>query len=198
MSDGTTAGTVMLADLQQGQIFPYQGSEPSGFTAVNDQLFFSAVRDGVGTELWALDLGTAPPPPPDPITGGGGQDPIASIGRGTLRGSPGVADRFRFLNRNRFGRAGAETILGFKASEGDRLVFARAVLPGIRRPTLRSVSSARAARKALASTAGFVYQRPTGALLFNANGARAGFGAGGLVALLEGGPPLTAASLELL
>lgn len=198
VSDGTTAGTVMLADLQQGQIFPYQGSEPSGFTAVNDQLFFSAVRDGVGSELWALDLITEPPSPPDPITGGGMQDPIAVNGRGTLRGTAGVANRFRFLNRDRFGRAGAETIIGFNASEGDRLVFARDVLPGIRRASLRSVASARAARKALASSSSFVYQRNNGALLFNGNGRSPGFGTGGLVAILEGAPALTATSLELI
>jgi ELWxxDGT repeat protein len=55
-SDGTAAGTVMVADINPGRA----GSYPSYLTNANGTLFFSA-NDGVhGSELWALN--TAPGP----------------------------------------------------------------------------------------------------------------------------------------
>ena len=54
-SDGTGAGTAMVADINPGSV----GSSYGGFTNVNGTLYFSA-DDGVyGSELWAL-----PPAPP--------------------------------------------------------------------------------------------------------------------------------------
>jgi ELWxxDGT repeat protein len=59
-SDGTTAGTVMVKDIEPGaNIFGFgYGSNPNGLTNVNGKLYFSAY-DGVhGDELWQSD-GTA-------------------------------------------------------------------------------------------------------------------------------------------
>ena len=54
-SDGTTAGTVMVKDINPG----HGGSEPADLTNVNGTLYFEA-NDGVhGIELWKSD-GTAP------------------------------------------------------------------------------------------------------------------------------------------
>ncbi|MEO8614526.1 MAG: ELWxxDGT repeat protein [Luteolibacter sp.] len=55
-SDGTAAGTRILADVRPGP----EGSEPTRFTAVGGKLYFSA-NDGVhGDELWRSDTsGTA-------------------------------------------------------------------------------------------------------------------------------------------
>jgi len=52
ISDGTSAGTHMLADINTtcGSC----GSNPSGFTYVNGAIFFSA-NDGIGSGLWKTD-----------------------------------------------------------------------------------------------------------------------------------------------
>jgi ELWxxDGT repeat protein len=47
-SDGTDAGTVMVADINPN---PYTGSNPTHLTAVNGLLYFAA-DDGTGTKLW--------------------------------------------------------------------------------------------------------------------------------------------------
>src|SRR5262249_16139833 len=55
-SDGTTAGTVLVKDINSGSAFGYgYGSRPYELTAVGGTLFFSA-DDGVhGRELWKSD-----------------------------------------------------------------------------------------------------------------------------------------------
>ncbi|MEL6439355.1 MAG: ELWxxDGT repeat protein [Cyanobacteria bacterium J06621_8] len=57
VSDGTTEGTQLLADINSGISnygFAY-GSFAYGFTALNDQLFFSATDEESGNELWVSD-----------------------------------------------------------------------------------------------------------------------------------------------
>lgn len=55
ISDGTSAGTKMLADINPGP----EGSFPDGFTFVNTaagpRMFFSATHPDSGTELWVTD-----------------------------------------------------------------------------------------------------------------------------------------------
>ncbi len=50
-SNGTAAGTVMVADINPGS----GGSEPSHLTNVNGTLFFAAADDTHGFELWKYD-----------------------------------------------------------------------------------------------------------------------------------------------
>ncbi len=52
-SDGTEAGTVMVADLAEGS----GGSNPGLFTEVAGKLFFAASDELYGRELWVADLG---------------------------------------------------------------------------------------------------------------------------------------------
>ncbi len=44
----------------------------------------------------------------------------------------------------------------------------------------------------------FLYDQKKGGLYFNENGADKGFGDGGIIAILKGGPDLTASNLELI
>ncbi|HEY6141303.1 MAG TPA: ELWxxDGT repeat protein [Thermoanaerobaculia bacterium] len=53
-TDGTSAGTKMVADINPGA----SGSNPHGFTVVNGALLFFATEAGHGNELWSSD-GTA-------------------------------------------------------------------------------------------------------------------------------------------
>jgi len=50
-SDGTTAGTVLVKDIQAGSTSSY----PQGFHEFNSQLFFEANNGANGTELWKTD-----------------------------------------------------------------------------------------------------------------------------------------------
>lgn len=50
ISDGTSAGTLLLKDINPGNV----GSFPDNFTLFNSQLFFTAT-DSRGTELWKTD-----------------------------------------------------------------------------------------------------------------------------------------------
>jgi ELWxxDGT repeat protein len=78
VSDGTPAGTVMLAD-----IWPGRGSSgPYGFTAVGAQLFFSAYDSVHGYELWVTD-GTSP-----------GTRMVADIGPGRTGSNPSIFTAF--------------------------------------------------------------------------------------------------------
>ncbi|MCL6434297.1 MAG: tandem-95 repeat protein [Leptolyngbyaceae cyanobacterium HOT.MB2.61] len=54
-SDGTEAGTVLVADIHTAL---GSGSTPSNFRAVGNNLFFSANNGISGTELWKIDLTT--------------------------------------------------------------------------------------------------------------------------------------------
>ena len=50
-SDGTDAGTVMVADVNSGSA----NSSPTSLTVVNNHLFFSATDGTNGQELWVSD-----------------------------------------------------------------------------------------------------------------------------------------------
>ena len=54
-SDGTTAGTVLVKDIQTGAT----SSDPHGFYEFNNQLFFEANNGANGSELWKTDGTTA-------------------------------------------------------------------------------------------------------------------------------------------
>jgi ELWxxDGT repeat protein len=53
VSDGTAAGTVMVADINPGA----GNSGPANFTRIGGLVFFSANNGTIGIELWAVPLG---------------------------------------------------------------------------------------------------------------------------------------------
>src|SRR5206468_455406 len=55
-SDGTDAGTYMLADLDPRFRF---GSDPGNFTVIGNTLYFTANEPDHGAELWKTDGTTA-------------------------------------------------------------------------------------------------------------------------------------------
>jgi ELWxxDGT repeat protein len=199
VSDGTEAGTVMIADIQTNELF-FPGSEPSGFTAVGNQIYFSATRDGNGSELWAVEpasgAGTGSGSGGSGSGTGSAQNPASIPGQGRLSGTPGP-NEFRFLTKDSFDRAGADFVTNFNANEGDRLLFSREALPGVRNASLRLANNKKRFKKALKGSSSLVYNQLTGELFYNANGKRSGFGEGGLLAILEGAPPLPGTSIAL-
>ncbi len=88
ISDGTTNGTTLLADLAPDVI----GSNPSGYTRVGTDLYFVADDYQHGPELWRLPLAQLQVPLVDTIAAGcapiGGQGPrLAALGLPVL-GNP--------------------------------------------------------------------------------------------------------------
>ena len=67
VTDGTSAGTVMVADINPGSA----GSNPYNFGVLNNELFFSAKTEATGFELYKLTYdGSVDPVDPDDGTNG--------------------------------------------------------------------------------------------------------------------------------
>lgn len=134
----------------------------------------------------------------DPITGTQTDDTmIPPSGRGVLTGGAG-ADNFAFIEADKFGKRGADRITDFKPAEGDKIVLSDAVFTGLSEIKFKSVRSKAGLKKALRSDATIIYDQSTGSIYFDGNGDLAGQGSGGLFAVLNGRPKLTAADFSLL
>lgn len=138
------------------------------------------------------------PPPPPPV------NIIQSMrGRGVLAGGAG-ADQFRFGIYDGFGLAKADTIINFNGSQGDKIVFSSAALPSLHGKSkvyFRVATDTSQASSFARSTTDLVYCSWNGNLYVNGNGSAKGWGnsaQGGLLAVLAGQPPLTAANLNWL
>lgn len=138
-----------------------------------------------------------PPPPPE------GQIIQSMRGRGVLTGGTG-ADQFRFILYDGFGPQKADTIINFNGSQGDKIVFSSAALSSLSGKSEANFLVATDKRQAnlfARSTTDLVYCSSNGNLYVNGNGTAKGWGnrgQGGLLAVLAGQPPLTAANLEWL
>jgi Ca2+-binding RTX toxin-like protein len=131
------------------------------------------------------------------IEGNGGSSTLdGGLGRDTLVGGVG-ADTFRFATAASYGIDSADRVLNFNAALGDRIAIDRAAFAiGAASASLISVGSAGLANAFRTSNL-FVYNTTNGQLFHNANGSAAGFGAGGVFALLSGSPALQPSSLVL-
>ncbi|SEL42628.1 ELWxxDGT repeat-containing protein [Stigmatella aurantiaca] len=81
MSDGTPAGTRLVADLRPGA----ESSDPSGLTVMGGQVYFVADAGSLGRELWRTDGTPA------------GTVPVKDIAPGTPTSSPGNLKVFNGL-----------------------------------------------------------------------------------------------------
>jgi Ca2+-binding RTX toxin-like protein len=131
------------------------------------------------------------------IEGNGGSSTLdGGLGRDTLVGGAG-ADMFRFATAASYGIDAADRILNLNAVQGDRIAIDRAAFGiGAASASLISVDSAGLANAFRTSNL-FVYNSTNGQLFHNANGSAAGFGGGGVFALLSGSPALQLSSLVL-
>jgi hypothetical protein len=129
------------------------------------------------------------------LAGNVGDDRLAGgVGKDILTGGLG-RDRFEFSLGTRFNRTriGVDVITDFRRNQ-DKLVLDRATFNGLRKISFTSVKTL---RQAQLSTAQLTYIRRTGALFFNANGSKSGFGNGGQFADLTNGLNLTARDIIL-
>jgi Ca2+-binding RTX toxin-like protein len=118
-------------------------------------------------------------------------------GSDTLKGYQG-ADTFVFSVVPSFGDSVADHIIDFSPAEGDRLQISKNAF-GISKndsPTFQTVDRVSQLIDALASTTTFVYSSSNGSLYFNKNGVVAGFGSGGIFAILDNAAQLRAANID--
>jgi Ca2+-binding RTX toxin-like protein len=97
-----------------------------------------------------------------------------------------------------FGDSVADHITDFNPAEGDRLQISKNAF-GISKndsPTFQTVERVSQLNDALASTTTFVYHSSSGSLYFNKNGVVAGFGSGGIFAILDNAAQLRAANID--
>jgi hypothetical protein len=121
-----------------------------------------------------------------------------SKGAARLTGGEG-ADKFIFNRRDAFGVKGADTITDFNTEDGDQLIISPEVLTGISdTPVFKAASSKKEFKTALKSDSDLIYYQPTGELFYDQNGSRKGFGKGGLFAVIDGAPALTAQDIGVL
>ena len=148
-----------------------------------------------------------PEPAPDP---GPAPEPelydgiIKSVkGKGKLKGM-NVAYAFTFDSLEPFTKKSADRIIGFDASQGDKIAVAAVAFPGLEESSDISFASTKS-KKELKQFAkedyDFVYFEKKGRLYFDGNGSDKKWGdsdEGGLVAILKGKPELVSEDIRLL
>lgn len=105
-----------------------------------------------------------------------------------LTGSAKTADLLSFTHAPSFGKETADTITNFNPKEKDKLQIQLSQFGPDAAGTFKIAKKAKALTKALATSTDFIYLKSTGELYYNENGSAAGYGLGGVFAVLEGRP----------
>ena len=141
---------------------------------------------------------------PGPLDSLDGDNIINSVrGKGRLLGGPG-SDEFAFDIYDKFDKRGADKILDFNSSEGDYISFTEFSIPklaGRYSISFASASDKKQLRRLSKQDYDFIYFKKKGRLYFDGNGSEKYWGdasEGGLVAILNGKPELSAGDIALL
>ena len=128
----------------------------------------------------------------DKLTGGAGDD-ILTGGKGSDRF---IFDTGRKYNQDTIGR---DEIADFVVGQKDKIVLDTTTFTKLKpkQNFSKQFATVTSEKAAATSDAYIVYNSKNGHLFYNANGDRAGFGAGGLFATLEGAPELDAKDFNL-
>nr|MDZ8049732.1 hypothetical protein [Nostoc sp. DedQUE02] len=138
----------------------------------------------------------------DLLRGGAGNDIlIGGAGNDTLVGGAG-ADRFLYNTNAAFNGSavGVDSISDFNSSQADKIVLDKTTFSAIASNPgtgFSNKSDFQITTSAGTSTAKIVYDAVSGQLFYNQNGSAAGFGSGGLFAILTGTPTLVASDFVL-
>ncbi|MEH2067402.1 MAG: hypothetical protein V7K47_04395 [Nostoc sp.] len=133
----------------------------------------------------------------DTLIGGAGNDTlVGDAGNDCLTGGAG-ADYFLYNTNAAFASSavGQDIITDFKHSQNDKIILDKTTFSAINSAAGTGFSNAsdfQITSSAGISTAKIMYNSVTGQLFYNQNGNAAGFGSGGLFAILTGAPTLSA------
>ena len=111
---------------------------------------------------------------------------------------------FIFDHAEALTKRNADHIIGFSSNKEDRILLdseTYPVLPRKGKASFESVRSKKGVKQLTMENIDLIYFEKKGQLFLNANGAERGFGnkqEGGLLAVLKGGPSLTAANIEII
>ena len=112
-----------------------------------------------------------------------------------ISGTAKTADLPAFTHSPAFGKENADMITNFNPKEKDKPQIQLSQFGADAAGTFKVAKNAKALTKALASTTDFVYLKSSGELYYNENGAAAGFGIGGVFAVIGGNPVIKAANI---
>jgi len=114
----------------------------------------------------------------------------------TLTGTAKKADTFEFSSSPNY-NSSADRITNFSTKDKDKVQISSSVfgLSGI--GTFKIAKNSKELTKLLASDIQFIYNKGDGGLYFNQNGTEAGYGTGGIFAVLEGKPTLGTSSVSV-
>jgi len=153
----------------------------------------SSISWTLGTNIENLTLAGT-----DPITGIGntlkntiignaGNNLLDGLGSADILTGGAGGDTFRFSTKPVFGASTADHITDFNGIEGDKIQISKSAfrMASNTTATLTTISSATELTNALSSTSTFVYDSTNGNLYWNQNGAKSGFGTGGIFAVLD-------------
>lgn len=113
-----------------------------------------------------------------------------------LIGTPKKADTFEFRSKPNYNLS-ADLITNFNAKEKDKVLIASSAFGLSGTGAFKIAKNSKGLTKLLASDTQFIYNKADGGLYFNQNGATAGFGSGGIFAILEGKPTLGTSSVSV-
>jgi hypothetical protein len=119
----------------------------------------------------------------------------STVASDKLTGTSKVADTLTFSRSPQFGAATTDRITNFNPKEKDKLLIQLSQFGSDAAGTFKIAKNTKALNKALGTSVDFVYLKSSGELYYNENGAAAGFGNGGVFAVLEGNPAIKASSI---
>ena len=122
----------------------------------------------------------------------GGITLLSKGGKNPLKGTSGP-DTFILKKRNLFGRKRTTRLRDFSCVDGDRLVFKggmRSKLPALSDASFVEVKSKSRLRKVSKRDVDFIYFEPKGAIYYNQNLEKKGYGSGGLMMMFKGSAPI--------
>jgi len=124
----------------------------------------------------------------------GGSEIVAQKGASKMVGTES-SDAFVFKAKDKFGKKGADLIVDFSKEEGDGIVLGKAAFPGLEKIKFKSVYNSKQLKAEQSKGSNIIYYDKgvggKGALYFDQNGSKKGYGKGGLFAYLADSPGLT-------
>ena len=115
----------------------------------------------------------------------------------TLTGTAKKADTFDFSSSPNY-NSSADRITNFSTKDKDKILISSSVYGLSGKGTFKIAKNLKSFGKLSKTDTQFIYNKADGGLYFNQNGPEAGFGTGGIFAILEGNPSLVTKNVSVI